>query len=216
MSQQANYVLFRQISISQLPVDEDLSQWLLTSYVVTTCLLVGLSGFVIMVTAFILPYIKANEELDSVLSETGLDQKYHYHRKYTLERRLRDLIQLTWLLASTGSVFLFTLDVILLCWIKFSHSSKAVPGSATAVLTPLILILLLFGLYFRRRLMNNKLFDTVQNEEDDDDDDEQPRRAFKPYNWTKRKISDASVRIAMAVLGIKISMLPDPSIKQNV
>lgn len=65
-------------------------------------------------------------------------------------------IDLSWVLANTLSIFLFTLDVILLCWIKFTFFSEAASICATAIMIPVLIAICVFGLLFYRNLVKHQ------------------------------------------------------------
>jgi hypothetical protein len=171
---------FSVISIAELNVESDDNEWLLTGYVLTTSLLVSIATFVIMVNSWIIPHFKSNDdELNLEILRTQdpstISSFTRRVNRMKLDRDTRHFIQGAWLLASGGSVFLFTTNVIILCWIKFKASPVA-PYAASGILCPFLLLLLWFGLMFRRRLMKNQFFqhtdfdDDIQNYCDNDSD----------------------------------------------
>jgi lysylphosphatidylglycerol synthetase-like protein (DUF2156 family) len=66
------------------------------------------------------------------------------------------LIDLCWVLTNTVSLFLFTLDVILMCWIKFAYFTRAAAWAATAIMAPVLVIILVFGVVFYRKIVNHQ------------------------------------------------------------
>jgi len=165
---------FSVISIAELQIDSDDNEWLLSAYALTTSLLVSIATFVIMVNSWIIPHFKSNMddlELDfetpnsfytTTKASESLSRQVNRQR---LDKQTRHFIQAAWLLASGGSVFLFTTNVIILCWIKFKESKYA-PFAATAILCPFLLVLVYFGIMFRKRLMKNQLFQRVDFDND--------------------------------------------------
>lgn len=51
---------------------------------------------------------------------------------------------------------IFATDVILLCWIKFTYFSKAASIAATAIMGPVLVIILLFGVAFYRKITKHQ------------------------------------------------------------
>jgi calcium release-activated calcium channel protein 1 len=65
-------------------------------------------------------------------------------------------IDLSWVLANSISIFLFTLDVILLCWIKFTYFSVTASWCATAVMIPVLFAVCFFGVVFYRKIVKHQ------------------------------------------------------------
>lgn len=68
----------------------------------------------------------------------------------------RRYVDASWVLANTVSIFLFTLDVIILCWIKFTFFSVTASICATMIMIPVLLAILGFGLLFYRALIQHQ------------------------------------------------------------
>jgi len=116
---------------------------LLTAFVITTSLLVATTMIALMLTTCILPYLQAVEKVSHQLDiDEEIDRSPHY--------RMSSLIDICWVLVSTVSLFLFTLDVILMSWIKFTYFSITASLVATAIMTPVLVLILLFGYFFYR------------------------------------------------------------------
>lgn len=99
----------------ELQINDDANPILLTAFTVTTSLLVCTTMLAIMISTCILPHIQVVAEISplSKVNESPHDVMMWY-------------IDLSWVLANTFSIFLFTLDVIILCWIKFTYFSGIV------------------------------------------------------------------------------------------
>ncbi|XP_021966293.2 calcium release-activated calcium channel protein 1 isoform X2 [Folsomia candida] len=135
--------------------DEDANPALLVAFVVTTALLVGTSMMAIMISTCLLPHIQAVAKM-SLISQVG--QSPH--------ERMAHLVDLSWVMANTASLFFFTLDVILLCWIKFTYFSPAASIAATAIMGPVLVIILLFGVAFYRKITKHQyVLSTMKFEE---------------------------------------------------
>lgn len=65
-------------------------------------------------------------------------------------------IDLSWVLANTLSIFFFVLDVILLCWVKFTYFSQAASICATAIMIPVLMAICVFGVLFYRNLVKHQ------------------------------------------------------------
>lgn len=99
----------------------------------------------IMISTCILPHIETVAELypSSKPHESPHEKMAFY-------------IDLSWVLANSISIFLFTLDVILLCWIKFTYFSVAASWCATAIMIPVLFAILIFGIVFYRKLVKHQ------------------------------------------------------------
>jgi len=195
-SHNINSILLPQSAVAELKGHETAAPWLLILFTVVTVLLTSMTAFVILFTACLLPYMTANAELDSVLCSTGLIHRFKSHRTYFLERGFQTLIQITWLLTSTGIVFLFLIDMILITWIKFQRISKEAAYAGTTIISPTILLIIYFGIRFWKELLQRKLFgDQLIQEEDDEDLDSRFLQSISvrggPPPQPKRKLSDA-------------------------
>jgi hypothetical protein len=125
--------------------DEDANPALLIAFVITTALLVATSMIAVIIATCILPHIQAVAKM-ALISEVNRSP----HENMSV------LIDISWVLANTASLFFFTLDIILLCWIKFTYFSRAAPIAATAIMGPVLLIILLFGIIFYRKIIKHQ------------------------------------------------------------
>ena len=127
----------------ELQIQPCTNEFLLTSFAVTTALLVSSTMLSIMICTCILPHVEAIAKLNTLdlASQSPHDLLIFY-------------IDLSWVLANTVSIFLFILDVVLLCWIKF----PTVPAICiTAIMIPVLVLLCFFGVIFYRQTITDKL-----------------------------------------------------------
>jgi len=99
----------------------------------------------VIIATCVLPHIQAVAKL-SMISEV----------KQSPHDKMSTLIDISWVLANTASLFLFTLDVILMCWIKFTYFSKWAPVAATVIMGPVLVMILLFGVIFYRKIVKHQ------------------------------------------------------------
>ncbi|CAG7816211.1 unnamed protein product [Allacma fusca] len=136
---------FAVVATVELQINDDgTSPYLLTAFVVTTSLLVATSMMTIMISTCILPQLDAVSKMSKCPSDEILRSPHD---------ALIRFIDLSWILANTVSLFLFTLDVILVCWVKFTHFSLEASIAATAIMSPVLLIILIFGVIFYRKII---------------------------------------------------------------
>jgi hypothetical protein len=119
-----------QVATVELQInDGDANPALLTAFVVTTALLVACSLMAVMISTCILPHVEAVAKM-SQISEVSLSP----------HENMVNLIDISWVMANTASLFFFTLDVILMCWIK-----------VIILLIIIILVIIIILLYFSLR-----------------------------------------------------------------
>lgn len=125
--------------------DGDANEALLTAFVITTSFLVASSMLAVMISTCVLPHIEAVAKM-GMISQVG--QSPH--------DKMIHLINLCWVLTNTVSIFLFTLDVILMSWIKFAAFSQAASIAATVIMGPILIIVLIFGIVFYRKIVKHQ------------------------------------------------------------
>ncbi|CAL8072714.1 unnamed protein product [Orchesella dallaii] len=136
---------FSVVATVELQINDDAHPVLLTAFTVTTALLVCTTMMAIMISTCILPHIQVIAEMspNSKANESPHDLMMWY-------------IDLSWVLANTVSIFLFTLDVIILCWIKFTYFSETASWCATIILSFVLFGVTFFGIVFYRRIVKQQ------------------------------------------------------------
>jgi len=99
----------------------------------------------IMISTCILPHIQAVAKMSPNCkpNESPHDSMMRY-------------IDLSWVLANSVSIFLFTLDVIILSWIKFTYFSVTASWCATAIMIPVLFGVCYFGIVFYRKIVKHQ------------------------------------------------------------
>lgn len=96
-----------------------------------------------MIATCILPHIEAVAKLESIsLARKSPHDDVSFY------------IDLAWFLANTVSIFLFIVDVILLCWIKFPTTPAI---SITAIMVPVLILLFIFSIVFYRQTVHHQI-----------------------------------------------------------
>lgn len=90
--------------------DDDVRPPLLIAFVVTTALLVGTCMIAITISTCVLPHLESVAKTSNI---SGANQSPH--------DKMQRLIDISWILTNSASLFFFTLDVILMCWIKYTY-----------------------------------------------------------------------------------------------
>ena len=155
---------------------------MLTAYVVITTLLVVLASFVILVALWIMPLLHTAEQINSEIEHileraspekldtfdlqrfstavNSNDPRRHsrtttYGLKTFRGHRLTILmIEASWILIGIVSTLLFTLDVIVVHWIKYQKLTVTGPLIGTIILTFSLIMLVLVGTFFRFYVVN--------------------------------------------------------------
>ena len=127
----------------ELQIRAGTSEYLLTAFAITTAFLITTTMLSIMIATCILPHLEAVAKLNSVqlVRRSPHDALIKY-------------IDLSWVLANTFSIFLFIVDVILLCWIKFESFDVCI--AFTAVMIPVLIILCVFSVVFYRQSVQHQ------------------------------------------------------------
>lgn len=160
-----------------LQVNENPSPALLTAYVVITTLLVVIASFVILTTLWIMPLLYTAEQINSEIEHllegasaqkldtfdlqrfstavNSNDSRRHsrtttYGLKTFRGHRLTILmIEASWILTGIVSTLLFTVDVIVVHWIKYKRFTVTGPLIGTIILVFSLVMLVLVGIFFR-------------------------------------------------------------------
>lgn len=117
-----------------LPLEEKYTHPnLVIGFVATSSTLIAITVVVKVISAFILPHLDSTVEM----SETESLNSPH--------DQIINWIFWTCILGHTVAPTLFCLDLILISWIKFPKYAKDAPLAVTAILVPMIVVILLFG-----------------------------------------------------------------------
>ncbi|CAF0727686.1 unnamed protein product [Rotaria sp. Silwood1] len=116
---------------------------LLVVYSIVTCLLVGVHLLALMISTCILPQLEAD-------SLVGYDE-------YASHTTMHIYIELAWILSTGFGIFLFLVEIALVCWVKFFFVTRPAAIATTIVIVPVIILFCIFSLHFYRRLVSFKL-----------------------------------------------------------
>jgi len=141
---------FSVIATVELTIAKGTSEALLVLFTLTTALLVSTTMLSIMIATCILPHLEAVTKFMEVTSiSVALSGKAGPHHD-----EVSFYIDLAWFLANTISIFLFIVDVILLCWIKFPRTEAI---CVTSIMIPVIIILCTFSIIFYRQTVSTQI-----------------------------------------------------------
>ncbi|CAF1097222.1 unnamed protein product [Adineta ricciae] len=116
---------------------------LLVVYSIITCLLVGVHLLALMISTCILPQLEA----DSLLG----------YEEYASHETMHIYIELAWILSTGFGIFLFLVEIAIVCWVKFYYVTRPAAVATTIVIVPVIILFCIFSLHFYRRLVSFKL-----------------------------------------------------------
>lgn len=135
---------FAMIAMVELQINEGTAvpEWLFVMFSVCTTVLVAVHIFALMISTYILPNIDAISKLD--VSELVSESPHE---------RMKGFIQLAWAFSTVLGLFLFLVEVAILCWVKFWDYSFTAAIAATVIVTPVLIIFVLFAVHFYHSLV---------------------------------------------------------------
>ncbi|KAF5290065.1 hypothetical protein FQA39_LY14846 [Lamprigera yunnana] len=135
---------FAMIAMVELQINEDTTvpEWLFVMFSVCTTILVAVHIFALMISTYILPNIDAISKLD--VSELVSESPHE---------RMKGFIQLAWAFSTVLGLFLFLVEVAILCWVKFWDYSFTAAIAATVIVVPVLIIFVLFAVHFYHSLV---------------------------------------------------------------
>ncbi|CAF3338261.1 unnamed protein product [Rotaria sp. Silwood1] len=140
-------LLIEQVAMVEISLDDHknskASAPLLVVYSIVTCLLVGVHLLALMISTCILPQLEAD-------SLVGYDE-------YASHTTMHIYIELAWILSTGFGIFLFLVEIALVCWVKFFFVTRPAAIATTIVIVPVIILFCIFSLHFYRRLVSFKL-----------------------------------------------------------
>ncbi|CAM4780828.1 unnamed protein product [Rotaria magnacalcarata] len=96
-----------------------------------------------MISTCILPQLEADSTL-------GYDEYESYSTMHIY-------IELAWILSTGFGIFLFLVEIAIVCWVKFFYVTRPAAIATTIVIVPVIILFCIFSLHFYRRLISSKL-----------------------------------------------------------
>ncbi|XP_022910183.1 calcium release-activated calcium channel protein 1-like [Onthophagus taurus] len=135
---------FAMVAMVELQINDPTSvpQWLFVLFAVCTTVLVAVHIFALMISTYILPNIDAISKLDvcELVSESP-------------HERMRGFIELAWAFSTILGLFLFLVEVAILCWVKFWDYSFEAAIASTVIVIPVLVIFVLFAVHFYHSLV---------------------------------------------------------------
>ncbi|CAF1027790.1 unnamed protein product [Rotaria sp. Silwood1] len=113
---------------------------LVTAYSTLTCLVVGVHLLALMISTCILPLVESGDLL-----------------VYEDHETMHIYVELAWILSTGFGIFLFLLEIAIVCWVKFFILMRPAAIAATMIIVPVIILFSIFSLHFYRHLVFHKL-----------------------------------------------------------
>lgn len=121
---------------------------LLVTFVICTMLLVSVHMLALMISTCILPNIEAISNLDSVnLVNESPHERLHWY------------IEISWVFSTVLGLFLFLIEIGIVCAVKFNSSitdSTAPMWAAYVILIPVMILFVVFAIHFYKILITLK------------------------------------------------------------
>lgn len=145
------YRLF-QVAMVELQINEptNVPEWLFVMFSVCTTVLVAVHIFALMISTYLLPNIDAISKLQI---QELVSQSPH--------ERMRGFIELAWAFSTVLGLFLFLVEVAILCWVKFWDYSFTAAWAATIIVIPVLIVFVAFAVHFYHNLVVYKCESTV-------------------------------------------------------
>jgi calcium release-activated calcium channel protein 1 len=133
-----------QVAMVDLQINEstNVPEWLLVMFSMCTTVLVAVHIFALMISTYLLPNIDAISKL-----------QVHDFANQSPHEKMRGYIELAWAFSTVLGLFLFLVEVALLCWVKFWDYSFTAALAATIILIPLLIVFVVFAVHFYHSLV---------------------------------------------------------------
>ncbi|KOX69548.1 Calcium release-activated calcium channel protein 1 [Melipona quadrifasciata] len=143
---------FAMVAMVELQINEPTAvpEWLFVMFAVCTTVLVSVHIFALMISTYLLPNIEAVSKL-------------HVSRLVTESphERMRGFIELAWAFSTVLGLFLFLVEVAILCWVKFWDYSSTAATASTIIVIPVLIVFIAFAVHFYHSLVVYKCESSV-------------------------------------------------------
>lgn len=139
----------------QLNTDSEVPPGLLVAFVICTTLLIAVHMLALMIATCILPHIESVAIIPGTTEYSANDGTHD---------RLRTYIELSWFFSTTIGIFLFLVEIDLICWVKFwnygansgTNVGRLASISVTLALIPILVLFLVFAVKFYTNLVTHQ------------------------------------------------------------
>ncbi|CAG4932663.1 unnamed protein product [Colias eurytheme] len=168
---------FAMVAMVELQINEptNVPEWLFVMFAVCTTVLVAVHIFALMISTYLLPNIDAVSKMEPGYPSRALRESPH--------ERMRGFIELAWAFSTVLGLFLFLVEIAILCWVKFWDYSFAAATAATVIVIPVLIVFVAFAIHFYHSLVVQKCETSVQD--------------IKQLENMKRDLDTATVKVNM-------------------
>ncbi|CAG5044358.1 unnamed protein product [Parnassius apollo] len=149
---------FAMVAMVELQINEptNVPEWLFVMFAVCTTVLVAVHIFALMISTYLLPNIDAVSKMETPGGPArALRDSPH--------ERMRGFIELAWAFSTVLGLFLFLVEIAILCWVKFWDYSFAAATAATVIVIPVLIVFVVFAIHFYHSLVVQKCETSVQD-----------------------------------------------------
>ncbi|GAB1861946.1 Calcium release-activated calcium channel protein 1 [Camponotus japonicus] len=148
---------FAMVAMVELQINEPTAvpEWLFVMFAVCTTFLVSVHIFALMISTYLLPNIEAISKLQAsrLITESP-------------HERMRGFIELAWAFSTILGLFLFLVEVAILCWVKFWDYSFTAATASTVIIIPVLIVFVAFAVHFYHSLVVYKCESVVSDMKD--------------------------------------------------
>ncbi|XP_043250539.1 calcium release-activated calcium channel protein 1-like [Colletes gigas] len=143
---------FAMVAMVELQINEPTAvpEWLFVMFAVCTTVLVSVHIFALMISTYLLPNIEAISKLQ--VSRLVTESPHE---------RMRGFIELAWAFSTVLGLFLFLVEVAILCWVKFWDYSFTAATASTIIVIPVLVVFIAFAVHFYHSLVVYKCESSV-------------------------------------------------------
>lgn len=148
---------FAMVAMVELQINEPTAvpEWLFVMFAVCTTFLVSVHIFALMISTYLLPNIEAISKLQ--VSRLVTESPHE---------RMRGFIELAWAFSTILGLFLFLVEVAILCWVKFWDYSFTAATASTVIVIPVLIVFVAFAVHFYHSLVVYKCESVVSDMKD--------------------------------------------------
>ncbi|OXU24001.1 hypothetical protein TSAR_006267 [Trichomalopsis sarcophagae] len=135
---------FAMVAMVELQINEPTAvpEWLFVMFAVCTTVLVSVHIFALMISTYLLPNVEAISKLQ--VSRLVTESPHE---------RMRGFIELAWAFSTVLGLFLFLVEVAILCWVKFWDYSFTAATASTVIVIPVLIVFIAFAVHFYHSLV---------------------------------------------------------------
>ncbi|XP_014477062.1 PREDICTED: calcium release-activated calcium channel protein 1-like [Dinoponera quadriceps] len=148
---------FAMVAMVELQINEPTAvpEWLFVMFAVCTTFLVSVHIFALMISTYLLPNVEAISKLQ--VSKLVTESPHE---------RMRGFIELAWAFSTVLGLFLFLVEVAILCWVKFWDYSFTAATASTVIVIPVLIVFVAFAVHFYHSLVVYKCESAVSDMKD--------------------------------------------------